>query len=249
MTITIDTDIATKYGLEEAVIINQVRYWTSGSRTDEYKFHDGRYWVYKTYDEWHRELPFIPVRTLKRLLTSMVDRNLILTGNYSTGSHHKTKWYAVNEEVLCQNGTILWCQNGTIVSPLIYNNNIENLTYTTYTINGSSKMIPLFNKYLTVYRDFMKKYLDHEGTKHPKIHDDALCLCLGKVDTFAHEHPDFMDDYHDYIDGYFSTSFPEGCDYHFQHFCTEGVLLRLRASISGGGHDVWQEFNEYIRQA
>ncbi|MFS0574103.1 hypothetical protein AB1K83_00575 [Sporosarcina sp. 179-K 3D1 HS] len=90
--------LATKLGLNEAVILQQLHFRSLISKNRK----DGHVWVYKTYEEWHEEFPFWSERTIKRTIRKLEEKGYII----STSAHNKlkidrTKWYRIDYE-MCQ---------------------------------------------------------------------------------------------------------------------------------------------------
>ena len=45
MTHNFDTEIATEYGINEAILLNNIYYWVEYNKANEKNFHDGYYWI------------------------------------------------------------------------------------------------------------------------------------------------------------------------------------------------------------
>ncbi|WP_042454643.1 conserved phage C-terminal domain-containing protein [Neobacillus dielmonensis] len=88
--------LAAKIGLNEAVVLQQIHYWLGIS-----KHHiEGRSWVYNTYEDWQKQLPFWSVSTIKRTIRSLEMLGLLLSENYNRMKMDKTKWYSIDYEKL-----------------------------------------------------------------------------------------------------------------------------------------------------
>lgn len=83
--------LAVKIGLNEAVFLQQLHFWLVRSKNSI----DGKMWVYKTFEEWQKEMPFLSVRTLKRVVSNLKKKKLITTKQ----KVHK-QWYSINYETL-----------------------------------------------------------------------------------------------------------------------------------------------------
>ena len=88
--------LATKIGLNEAIVLQQVHFWLSVSDHEK----DGRKWVFNTYDDWQKQFPFWSKPTIVRIFKSLKDANLIITGNYNKMVIDRTIWYSINYEAL-----------------------------------------------------------------------------------------------------------------------------------------------------
>lgn len=79
--------------LDEAVMLQQVHYWTQKSN----HIHDGRHWVYNTQDAWMAQFPWIKSKTtLKRHFSHLVKLGLLIKGNYNKVGFDRTTWYAID---------------------------------------------------------------------------------------------------------------------------------------------------------
>ncbi|MDF0728712.1 conserved phage C-terminal domain-containing protein [Cytobacillus sp. S13-E01] len=88
--------LAAKTGLNEAVVLQQIHYWLGISK---HKI-EGRTWVYNTYEEWQKQLPFWSVSTIKRTIRSLEMLGLLLSENWNQMKMDKTKWYSIDYEKL-----------------------------------------------------------------------------------------------------------------------------------------------------
>lgn len=88
--------LATKIGLNEAIFIQQLHYWLNRSTN----YIKNRIWVYNTIDDWHKQFPFWSVTTIRRIITSLEKKKLIITANYNKINIDRTKWYTINYSAL-----------------------------------------------------------------------------------------------------------------------------------------------------
>jgi hypothetical protein len=87
--------LAIAIGLNEAIFLQQLHYWLLQAGKER----DGRHWIYNTYDEWHAQLPFWSVRTIRRIVGTLEERGLVIsTSAYNAHKVDKTKWYAIDYE-------------------------------------------------------------------------------------------------------------------------------------------------------
>lgn len=86
--------LAVKLGLNCAMFLQQVHYWLKHSKHE----HDGRKWIYNTYEAWHEQFPFWSAEVIrKRIVKPLEDTGVLLTtGDYNTMPMDKTKWYAID---------------------------------------------------------------------------------------------------------------------------------------------------------
>lgn len=95
--------LAKKVGLNEAIILQQIHYWTDAKAKANTDCHDGRYWAYNTYEGWQEQFPFWSVSTIRRTISALEKAGYLITGNYNKSKFDSTKWYAINYELLKDN--------------------------------------------------------------------------------------------------------------------------------------------------
>lgn len=89
---------AKKYGLSEAVLIQNFRYWINQNKANEKNFHDGRYWTFNTVSAYTALFPFFSKKQIENILKSLIDQGVLIKGNYNQSTYDRTCWYAfVNE--------------------------------------------------------------------------------------------------------------------------------------------------------
>ena len=86
--------LAVAIGLNEAIVLQQICYWLSTSRHE----HEGRIWIYNSYDEWQTQLPFLSRSTIQRTMAKLVESGLILTGKFSKSAFDHRLWYTIDFE-------------------------------------------------------------------------------------------------------------------------------------------------------
>lgn len=103
MTYHFDADIAAIYGVDEAIMIQNLSFWIRKNEANGKHFHEGRYWTYNSIEAFTKLFPFWSSRQVRRVLKSLEDKGVIVTGNYNTSAYDRTTWYAFGDSFL-QNG-------------------------------------------------------------------------------------------------------------------------------------------------
>lgn len=88
--------LAKAIGLNEAIFLQQLHYWLARSKHE----HDGRVWVYNTFEEWQTQFPFWSLRTMQRIAASLVKRKLLLVHKFNAKDWDRKNWYSINYEAL-----------------------------------------------------------------------------------------------------------------------------------------------------
>ena len=97
---TFDETLAVKLGLEQAIIIQQVEYWIKVHERAGKNYRDDHYWVYNSIAEWQEQFPFWSKSTVKRILSDLREKEILITANYNKMKRDKTLWYRINYEAL-----------------------------------------------------------------------------------------------------------------------------------------------------
>ena len=101
MTHHFDVDVATKYGVNAAVILQNIYFWCLKNRANGKNFHDGNYWTYNSRSAFNELFPYLSERQIKTAIDKLVDDGVIQTGCYNDDMRDRTLWYAVTKKGYC----------------------------------------------------------------------------------------------------------------------------------------------------
>ena len=101
-----DVSVATKYGINAAVIFQDMGYWCEHSRINGKNFHDGRYWTFNSISALGKHYPYLSAKAIRLAIQKLIDAGLLVTGTFNALPFDRTMWYALTEEgeILFQNG-------------------------------------------------------------------------------------------------------------------------------------------------
>lgn len=88
--------LAMKYGLNEAIVIQQIQYWSQKADVSD----DGFSWVYNTIPEWKKQFPFWSERTIFSILKGLREQGILVAEKRSKSPWDHTLYYRLNYEVL-----------------------------------------------------------------------------------------------------------------------------------------------------
>lgn len=95
--VVIDPILAKDIGLNEAVILQQIRYWAENPKVGREV--DGQRWIHNTYEEWQENFPFWSIATIRRAIASLEEMDLIsVRQDLGEFSRDRTKWYTINRK-------------------------------------------------------------------------------------------------------------------------------------------------------
>lgn len=93
-----DVELAEKYGLNEAIILNNLWFWVEKNRANETNFYDGNYWTYNSNKAFQELMPYLTEKKIRNAINNLIEQGIIVTGNYNTSSYDRTLWYAFTEK-------------------------------------------------------------------------------------------------------------------------------------------------------
>lgn len=89
--------LAAKIGLNRAMFLQQLHYWLQKSK----HVHDGKVWVFNTYEEWHEQFPFWSAEAVRKIVSQLEAKGIVeTTDKYNERRGDRTKWYTIDYEAL-----------------------------------------------------------------------------------------------------------------------------------------------------
>lgn len=93
-------EIALDYGVDVAIFIENVKFWSESNAKIHQNFIDGRYWVYYSLDGFSNLYPIWSRDQVKRIIAKCKNAGLLLTADYNDNPYKRTKWYSLSDKVL-----------------------------------------------------------------------------------------------------------------------------------------------------
>lgn len=243
----IDRVLAQKVGLNEAIIIQQLHYWTVNNKKKGNNFRDGYYWSYNTYEDWQKQFPFWSSRTIRRIITKLEKEGYIVSANYNKLKIDKTKWYRLNYDKIYENEKPCGqnghsertnCPHGkTNMSPPLPETTTENNTKITTEkedFNLRKKQKPVF-RHLDMIKEcaayYGKKYLQLTNKRH-RVTTEEENIALGRnIDNFIEEYNVDMDTLMKMVDAHFENN-SESC-WDFKYFAQRANMKDCLLDLFG----------------
>ena len=119
-----DVGIATKYGLEEAILISHFAFWVAKNKANGKHLHDGKYWTYNSARAFSELFPYMAEGKIRRVLKKMQDDGIIETGNFNKKKWDRTNWYTFTNAFVENNKCIFQIQQMDV--PKIEDGSVEN---------------------------------------------------------------------------------------------------------------------------
>lgn len=93
-----DIDIARKYGVNCAIILQHIWFWVEKNKANRQNFHDGKYWTFNSVKAFQELFPYMTQKQIRTALDTLKQEGLILSGDYNDAACDRTKWYALSEK-------------------------------------------------------------------------------------------------------------------------------------------------------
>jgi hypothetical protein len=159
-------DLASKYGVNEAIFCHNLYFWIIKNRANKKHFYDGHYWTYNTMAAFTELFPYWTYKQLRTVITNCEKKGLIVKGNYNKSSYDQTLWYTITDLVfgVYEPSSVASCPNGQMELPETESSNCPNgqmeMTERANGIDQKGRPIPdnkPDNKHISKDHDFVNK--------------------------------------------------------------------------------------------
>ena len=90
-----NTEIAKRYDIITAILLDNFYYWIEKNRLNNKHYHDGKWWTYNSRKAMQEWFPYLTTRQIDYAIKKMVEDDLITTANYNDKKQDRTLWYAI----------------------------------------------------------------------------------------------------------------------------------------------------------
>ena len=84
---------AEKYGILEAVLLANIRWWVTKNASNNKHWYDGHYWTYNSAKAFAKMFPYASQQQIQRALKKLEMDGIVLVSNYNSNPYDHTKWY------------------------------------------------------------------------------------------------------------------------------------------------------------
>ena len=200
-------EIAVKYGMAEAVILNHFEYWIEKNKANERNFYDGSYWTYNSVKAFKEIFPYLTEKKISSAIAKLKDEGIIKTGNYNENKYDRTLWYAITEKgfSILQNGKMenpeKENRNTEKGEPIPNNNTNNEPCNNTDKVSKKEKTVKTFDEIFQSYTQdpetlyLLGEWLKVRKAKRSALTDSAIQLNLEKLNRLARESNLSVNDY------------------------------------------------------
>jgi hypothetical protein len=97
-----DESMAVKYGVDEAIMLQNLAYWVQKNAANGKHIHNGRAWTYNSAAAFVKLFPFWNKFKIRRILDTLEERGAIMSDSFNDVPMDRTKWYSVSDECMMQ---------------------------------------------------------------------------------------------------------------------------------------------------
>lgn len=93
-----DVEVATKYGVNAAIILDNIFFWCQKNEANQKNEHDGLYWTYNSVKAFCELFPYISEKQIRGALETLEQEGLIQSNNFNINAYDRTKWFAITQK-------------------------------------------------------------------------------------------------------------------------------------------------------
>lgn len=190
-----DTEVAEKYGVNAAIILQNIGYWIKQNEANQTNFYDGRYWTYNSKRAYSELFPYMSKRQIETAFEKLINDGVLVTGNYNKLAYDRTLWYALTQKgkSILHFGEM---ENHKTANGLPQNGepipNI-NANVTPIVNTGKKKERKSFDSIIAAYTtdhettELLQEWLKVRKAKRAAMTDRAIQMNIDKLDKLARE--------------------------------------------------------------
>lgn len=92
-----NVEIAERYGINCAILAENLYFWIKKNMANGANCYDGHYWTYNSINAFEELFPYMTKNQIRNALIKLEKEGLIITGNYNKSAYDRTKWYAFTD--------------------------------------------------------------------------------------------------------------------------------------------------------
>lgn len=90
-----NVELAMKYGIEEAILIENFAFWIKKNAANGVNYVDGEYWTYNTAKALEELFPYMNLKKIQRILVKLEELKILKSDNFNKKAYDRTKWYCI----------------------------------------------------------------------------------------------------------------------------------------------------------
>lgn len=97
-----NVELACKYGIEEAIIIENLAFWIKKNVANKSNFYENNYWTFNSSSAFNELFPYINRIKISRVLNKLEELKVLKSGNFNKLKFDRTKWYSIIDKSILQ---------------------------------------------------------------------------------------------------------------------------------------------------
>jgi hypothetical protein len=93
-----NVNAASYFGVDAAIILNNLCFWCDKNRANGKNFHDNHYWTFNSVNAFSKLFPYLSSKKIRNALNKLEREGLIMSGRYNRKAYDRTKWYSVTQK-------------------------------------------------------------------------------------------------------------------------------------------------------
>ena len=93
-----DVEIASLYGVNAAILLENIGYWIKQNEANGTNYFEGKYWTFNSRRAYRELFPYMSERQINTAFQKLIESGLIITGNYNKLAYDRTLWYALTQK-------------------------------------------------------------------------------------------------------------------------------------------------------
>lgn len=90
-----NVELAIKYGIEEAILIENFAFWIKKNAANNKNYINGEYWTYNSAKALEELFPYMNLKKVQRTLLRLEQLKIFKSGNFNKKTYDRTKWYCI----------------------------------------------------------------------------------------------------------------------------------------------------------
>ena len=109
---SVDVELASEYGIEEAILIHHFQHWVGVNKRLKRNEHEGRTWTYQTFEEIAAHFSYWSPDKIRDIIARLTEgrsrraknkdqkefESVLITGNFNKSKFDRTTWYAFRDQ-------------------------------------------------------------------------------------------------------------------------------------------------------
>lgn len=88
---------AERYGVIQAVLLYNIRYWLKKNKANSRHDRDGRIWMYNSVSAFKELFPYLTENQIRHALKKLVEDGILIKDTFNRHNYDRTLWYSIDE--------------------------------------------------------------------------------------------------------------------------------------------------------